>query len=117
MGLPPVIGRAKRKAFSEITERVGKEFQTWKEKSLSQGGKEIILKVVALSILTFAMSYFKLPDNFCAELKSLMAQLWWDQRGNERKIHWIGCGRLCESKFYGELDFRDLKVFKQALST
>uniref|UniRef100_A0A2N9HU49 CCHC-type domain-containing protein n=1 Tax=Fagus sylvatica TaxID=28930 RepID=A0A2N9HU49_FAGSY len=36
LGLPPVVGRAKRRAFNEIKDRVGRRLQGWKEKLLSQ---------------------------------------------------------------------------------
>lgn len=43
---------------------------------LSQGGKEILLKAVTLSIPTYAMTYFKLPDNLYTELERLMTHFW-----------------------------------------
>lgn len=49
---------------------------SWKEKLFSQGGKEVLIKVVALSIPTFFMSCFKLPMSLCVELEQLMASFW-----------------------------------------
>lgn len=73
LGLPSIIGRAKRKAL-EINYRVWKMLQTWQENTLSQGGKEVIIKPVALPIPSFAMSYFMLLESLCNELKGMMAQ-------------------------------------------
>lgn len=53
--------------------------QTWKEKLLSQGEKEILLKAIALAIPTHVMSYFKLPFTLINELESLMMNFWWVQ--------------------------------------
>lgn len=72
MGLPPIIGRSKKRAFSKIKANLWKRLQTWKEKLLSQWGNEVLLKAVALSIPIYAMSYFKLPSTFCMELERLM---------------------------------------------
>lgn len=52
---------------------------------MSQGGKEILIKDVAMSILTYTMSYFKLPKKLCTELETLMTQFWWRQLNEERK--------------------------------
>ncbi|XP_042944657.1 uncharacterized protein LOC122278542 [Carya illinoinensis] len=92
LGLPPMIGRKKANAFSDIKSRVWKKLQCWKEKQLSQGGKEILLKAVALAIPTYAMSCFKLPDCLFRELESLMARFWWGRTENNKRIHW-GCQR------------------------
>ena len=35
LGLPPVIGRAKKRAFNDLKDRVGRRLQGWKEKLLS----------------------------------------------------------------------------------
>lgn len=77
LGLPPIVGRAKRKALLNIKQSVWSKLQTWKEKSLSLGEKEILLKVVALVIPTYAMSCFKLPTNLCVKLERRMSKFWW----------------------------------------
>lgn len=105
----------KKNAFYDIKDLVWEKLQTWKEKTISQGGKEVFLKAMALAIPSFVMSYFKLSDNFCSKLESIMGRFCWGQRGNEQKIHWISWDRLCESKFFGGLGFQNLKDFNLAL--
>lgn len=89
--------------------------QTWKGKLLSLGGKYLLLNVVALAISMFVMSCFKLPTNLCFELESLITNLWWDRKENEKKIHWIGWDKVCLSKFKGGLGFKKLSTFNLAL--
>lgn len=66
---PFMVGRAKRETFSEIKHKVWLKLQNWKEKLLSQCGKEILIKAVALAILTFSMSYFKILETLCHKLE------------------------------------------------
>ncbi|XP_042983163.1 uncharacterized protein LOC122312584 [Carya illinoinensis] len=40
LGLPPIVGRSKTRAFESIKQKVWNTPQSWKEKLLSQGGKE-----------------------------------------------------------------------------
>ena len=61
LGLPLLVGRAKKKSFSLIKERIWKKLKGWKEKLLSQAGREILVKAVIQEIPTYTMSYFKLP--------------------------------------------------------
>lgn len=82
---------------------------------LSQGGRKILIKVVALAIPTFAMSVFKLPITLCEELESLLAKFWWSQKKEERKAHWIGWDKMSRSKFQGSLSFKKLHSFNMAL--
>ena len=46
LGLPLVIGKSKNQVFAKIKEKVGKKLSEWKEKMLSIGGKEILIKAV-----------------------------------------------------------------------
>ena len=39
--------------FAEIKERVGRKLSRWKEKILSIGGREILIKAVAQAILMY----------------------------------------------------------------
>ena len=61
--LPAVVGKNKTTSLNFIKERVWEKLQGWKEKILTQAGKEVLLKAVVQAISTFAMSYFKLPDD------------------------------------------------------
>ena len=47
LDLPSIIGRSKNQVIAEIKEKVGKKLSGWKEKMLSMGGKEILIKAVA----------------------------------------------------------------------
>ena len=46
LGLPSFIGRNKKACFTLIKERVWAKMQGWKEKLLSQAGKEIMIKSI-----------------------------------------------------------------------
>lgn len=72
--LLPIIGCSKKLAFEAIKTKVWKKLQFWNERLLSLGDKEILIKVAALPILTYAISCFKFPTSFCDELEFLMAR-------------------------------------------
>ena len=48
LGLSMVIERIKKQVFTYIKERVVKKLSSWKEKLLSNTGKEVLLKSVEL---------------------------------------------------------------------
>lgn len=76
LGLPMVFLRSKRFSFSNLRDRIWKKLQGWKEKLLSMAGKEVLIKAVAQSIPTYAMSRFKLPSTFCSEV-TIIRNFWW----------------------------------------
>lgn len=115
LGLPSMVGRGKYQAFSQLKNKVWLKLQGWKEKLLSQGGKEVLIKFVAMSIPTYTMSCFKLPASLCIELASLIAKFWWGQKKEENKIRWVSWRKMCESKANGGMGFKDLKTFNMAL--
>ncbi|CAN1164903.1 Uncharacterized mitochondrial protein AtMg00310 [Linum perenne] len=61
------------------------------------------------------MSCYRLPDQLCFRLNSLMANFWWGQVGTTKKQHWISWSRLSLPKNLGGLDFKDFILFNQAL--
>ena len=60
LGLPANIGTDKSKCFQFLIVRIIMKISGWKEKLLSSGGKEILLKSVVQAIPTYAMSVFKI---------------------------------------------------------
>lgn len=87
--LPSLVGPAKKQAFSKIKHKVWQRLQGWKEKFISQGGKEILIKIVAMEIRNYTMSCFKLLRSLCKEIEHMMPRFWWGQQKEEWRIHWV----------------------------
>ena len=60
LGLPANVGLDKTDCFQYLIDRIVQRISGWKEKLLSAGGKEILLKAVVQAIPTYAMSVFKI---------------------------------------------------------
>lgn len=77
--------------------------------------KEIMLKSVALAMLVYSMSCFKLLKGVISEIDSLLMNYWWSRDSEKRGIPWISWKRLQYSKRDGGLGFKDLEKFNDAL--
>ncbi|XP_050248864.1 uncharacterized mitochondrial protein AtMg00310-like [Quercus robur] len=117
LGLPSVIGKSKNQVFAEIKEKVHKKLSRWKEKMLSMGGREILIKAVAQAIPTYTMSCFQLPKGLCEELEGMMRNFWWGQKEEEAKMAWVGWKKMCKSKVQGGMGFHNLQAFNLAMLT
>ena len=115
LGLPAFVGRAKKQGFAYIKERIWRKIQGWKEKLLSQAGKEVLIKLVIQAIPTYSMSCFKLPKCLIKEIKIMIQKFWWGYSGDGKKVHWVKWERLCQGKDFGGLDFKEIKNFNEAL--
>ena len=76
LGLPIVVERNKKASLNYIKERVWTKLQGWKEKLLSQAGREVLLKAVVQAIPTFTMSCCKLPVGLCNEIEMQIRKFW-----------------------------------------
>ena len=101
LGLLAMVGRKKKESLNYIKERVWHKLQGWKEKLLSQVGKEVLLKAVVQAIPTFAMSCFKLPTGLIQDIERLIRKFWWGQQGDQHRIHWKNWETLCQLKALG----------------
>ena len=110
-----MVGRKKKVSLNYIKERVLSKLQGWKEKLLSQTGREILLKAVMQAIPTFAMSCFKLPRGLYDEIEVLIRKLFWGQKRVQRKIHWKKWEVSCKPKSEGGMGFKDLGKFNDAM--
>ena len=77
LGLPSFVGRGKKQSFSYIREQIWHKMQGWKERLLSQGGREVLIKAVLQAMLTYTMGCFKLSTSLCKDIESLIWKFWW----------------------------------------
>ena len=63
-----------------------KRIQGWSEKCLSRGGKAVLLRNVAQTIPSYAMSCFLLPRTLSQDLEKMMNSFWWVRVVTIRKI-------------------------------
>ena len=115
LGLPSLVGKSKKHTFRALKEKLDNKLSGWKEKLLSQVGKEVLIKAVAQAILTYTMSVLKLPDSLCDELAGMIRRFWWGQKEGKNKMAWLSWDKMCTPKEEGGLGFRDLKAFNLAL--
>src|SRR5262249_51490087 len=115
LGLPINWSRSKANTLHFLFKRVHQKLASWKEKILSQAGKEILIKAIAQAIPTYTMSCFRLPLNLCGRLNSIIRKFWWGQKQEENRIAWISWEKICRAKARGGLGFKDLILFNQAL--
>ena len=79
LGLPSFVGRQKKACFNQIKERIWNKMQGWKERLLSQVGKEVMIKAVIQSIPTYSMNVFCLPLGLIKDIETMIHKFW---RGN-----------------------------------
>lgn len=72
-----------------------------------------MIQAVLQAIPIHHTSFFKIPKKIFDEMNKKMAKLWWGSQ--EHKIHWSSWATLCEGKFRGGYEFRDLNKFNFAL--
>jgi len=73
---------------------------------MSYAAREILIKVVAQAIPTYVMSCFKLPDNLCDSIESMIGKFWCGSKNGEKKIHWLSWDSMCREKKDGGMGFK-----------
>jgi len=61
LGLPAMVGTDRSDYFRHLIDRVSGRINGWREKLLSLGGKEILIKSIAQAVPVYAMMVFKIP--------------------------------------------------------
>lgn len=68
LGLPTVVGRSKEGYFKYTRERSSAKVIGWKGQGLSKAGREVLIKSVLQTTLTYAMSCFHFPKKLCRNM-------------------------------------------------
>lgn len=115
LGLPESFGGSRVSILNYLKERISQKVQGWQMRFLSPGGKEVMLKSIAMALPTYTMSCFLLPKTLCRKIVATMADYWWRNKRESRGMHWKSWDQLTKPKAVGDLGFRDLEAFNLAL--
>ncbi|KAG5523350.1 hypothetical protein RHGRI_035240 [Rhododendron griersonianum] len=115
LGLPSFWGRSKAEAYTFLVEKAMGKMQGWKNKLISLGGKETLIKSVVQGIPTYAMACFLLPKKLCDKLNALTRNFWWKGNPEDRGICWASWESLGKAKEDGGMGFRNYRAFNEAL--
>ncbi|XP_074327140.1 uncharacterized protein LOC141665057 [Apium graveolens] len=115
LGLPMHIGRRKNKEFKFLVERISSKLEGWSNKSISRGGKVILLKTAAQTIPNFWMNLLLIPQGICSQIQKQMNSFWWGSGGSGKGIRWLSWERMCTAKEGGGLGFKELNKFNIAM--
>jgi ligand-binding SRPBCC domain-containing protein len=70
------FGKSKVGAFKDILEKVSWKIEGWHAKTLSQAGRTVLIKSVASSIPSYAMSSFLMLISFTSSLDRMFKKIW-----------------------------------------
>ena len=98
LGLPPIVGIDRSDCFQHLIDRVLSRIRGWKEKLLSVGGREVLLKAVIQAIPTYAMLVYKLHKHMCNSITTAMSKYWWVDDDLKKHMHWFAWWQMCVLK-------------------
>jgi hypothetical protein len=115
LGLPALVGTDRSDCFVHFIERIIQRINGWKERLLSMGGKETLLKAVAQAIPMYAMLVFLILNGVSKRMMDAISQFWWGDDENNKKMHWMAWWKLCYPKKDGGMGFRDFHSLNLAM--
>jgi hypothetical protein len=71
------MGGFKRATFQSIIDSIQIKMEGWRAKTLSQASILVLIKAVAATIPSYAMSIFLLPKSLCKRIDQLFKNFWW----------------------------------------
>lgn len=99
-----------------LKDRVKASIQSWTERKVSRPAKEILIKMVAQTLPTFAMNVFLLPIGLIKEIESCLSKFFWsNSQQNSSKICWMAWVRMTRHKHASGFGFLSLRDFNMAM--
>jgi hypothetical protein len=86
LGLPYMVGKNKKETFAYIKDRIWKRISSWRSRSFSKSGKEIMIKPILQAISAICMRIYLLPHSLVNEIERMINAFWWAGGNNNKGI-------------------------------
>jgi hypothetical protein len=107
LGLQLLVGADKSDVFQYLVDRVYQHTQSRIGRTLSMGGKDVKLKIVAQATPTYVMFVFLVPKQICKGISHAISHCWWGDDVINKKMRWFTCSKMCTPNKIGGMGFRD----------
>nr|GEU82136.1 RNA-directed DNA polymerase, eukaryota [Tanacetum cinerariifolium] len=102
-------------SWQEVILKVSSKLSKWKAKTLSVGGKLMLIKSVLGAIPTYFMSLYKVPEVVLKHIERLRNSFFLGAELEERKISWVSWKMVMAEKQYGGIGVSSLIALNRAL--
>ncbi|XP_071729272.1 uncharacterized protein [Rutidosis leptorrhynchoides] len=89
LGLPIGEKMSKRKNWDIIVEKIKSRLSSWKMRSLSSGGRIVLIKSILNSLPLYFFSLFRAPKCVLKLLEDVRREFFWGGSDTSHKISWV----------------------------
>lgn len=103
-------------AFQPMLDKICNTCNRWKSFHFSYAAKEILINSCILSIPTYNLSVYPIPDSILSEISKVVRKFFWSRGSNGKGIHNVCWNVITESKPKWGLGIRNLVITKHSLT-
>ncbi|XP_027090440.2 uncharacterized protein [Coffea arabica] len=116
LGCPLYVGRMKKEYYADIVHSVTCKILSWKHRTLSSGGRIVLIKSVLASMPIHLLAAAYPPKGVLRELEKIFANFLWGSSDWGPKFHWLSWVDLCQPYNEGGIGIRRLNEIFDAFS-
>ncbi|KAK9053404.1 hypothetical protein SSX86_030038 [Deinandra increscens subsp. villosa] len=109
LGLKVGANMNQKKHWKKVIDTFQKRLSGWKIKSLSMGGRLVLIKSVLNALPTYYFSLYRAPKKVLEVLEKIRCNFFWGGSDNQKKIHWVARQNILKPKEKGGLGIEPLE--------
>ncbi|XP_039119935.1 uncharacterized protein LOC120256290 [Dioscorea cayenensis subsp. rotundata] len=101
--------------FKPMIDKIRLQCNRWSNFNLSSAAKATLINYSLLSIPTYTLSVYTIPEVVISEITKVVRKFYWCRNGNGKGIHNVNWKTLNEGKPEGGIGIRNLSLAKSSL--
>lgn len=98
-----------------MVDKIRRPYSRWNNFSLSPAAKATLINSSLLSIPTYNLLVYPIPDSVLSEITKVLRRFFWSHDYNGKGIHKVVRSSIIEGKPKGAISIRDLSLGKHSL--